>query len=35
MFNFLPKHELNMNLYIFDGKKFIFNLCFVKEFYFF
>jgi len=27
---FLRKHELNMNFYIFDGKKFIFNLCFVN-----
>jgi len=32
---FLPKHELNMNFYIFGGKKFIFNLCFDKKFYFF
>jgi len=35
VYNFLPKHELIMNFYIFDGKKFIFNSCFVKKFYFF
>jgi len=25
IYNFLPKHELNMNFYMFGGKKFIFN----------
>jgi len=27
--------ELNMNFYMFGGKKIIFNLCFVKKIFFF